>query len=34
MTPPELVAILEMVPEKKLLLFPLVREVIGEEVYG
>jgi hypothetical protein len=31
MTPPELVAILEMVPEKKLLLFPLVWEVIGED---
>lgn len=31
MTPPELVAILEMVPEKKLLLFPLVREVLGPD---
>jgi len=31
MTPPELVAILEMVPEKKLLLFPLVWEVLGPD---
>ena len=34
MTPHDLVRILSMVPEKKLLIFPLVWEVIGEEVYG